>query len=414
MNPISFEGELVTERARRNLLILDSLRRSGPLSKGEISRLVGVNVVSISNYISDFIKENLILEKEFDVSQGGRRPLLLALNPDHSLTIGIGINLFNIVGVVANIDGEIRHSCRIDKKSANAEEVIPAIIKVIRRLLEDAEVEKNKIKGIGIGIAGIIDKSSGRVRWPEKIEEGNYNYSSVSVPLTEIINKEFGLEVFLENDSTLACFGEQWLSLSPSIKNILYMFSGVGCGIMVNGYIYSGARGIAGETAIYNPREDDMFNCEWGNPCFLKRWEADLGIKAELKSLIEKSQENPHKEISEIKEIAKDINNISFQEIVQLSNKGFVSVESILKKAAKRLGIKIAYFLNLMNPELVIIGGGIEELGGQFIDIVRATVSDWVFEEVFSSAKIVPSRLGDNAVALGAASLVTRESFIHM
>src|SRR3989338_9123756 len=99
MRDLSFKGESFSDRARKNLSILDTIRRIGPISKTDISSFIGVNVVTVSNYVEEFLRQKLIFEKELDVSKGGRRPVLLDLNNDAGYAIGVGLNLLNSIAV---------------------------------------------------------------------------------------------------------------------------------------------------------------------------------------------------------------------------------------------------------------------------------------------------------------------------
>lgn len=404
MRDIRPESGLLSERARKNLNILDVIRRAGPISKAEISKFVGLNVVTISNYIDDLLRQHLVLEKELDVSGGGRRPVLLDLNPEVGLAIGVGMNLFNAVSVCVDLSGKIFTHIKMDKKSSDVKDVVNSILEILHKTLETIET-KERIKGIGLGIAGIIDKEKDTVRWPQKIGEG-YSYATITLPLKDIIEKEFHLPCIIENDATAACFGEQWLTLSPEVKNVLFLFSGVGCGIMINGDIYHGSTGCAGEISIYNQAQDKDFNCIAGNPCFLKRWEADLGMVDEAKKIL-KSSPKPSKIFSK----AASPNELTLKDIFYAAKAKDELAVNIIKNAGKRLGIKAAYLVNIFNPQVLIIGGGLEEVSDIMLDAVRRAVSDWAFEEISREVKIIPSSLGENAVALGAANLVVRQVF---
>ena len=219
------------------------------------------------------------------------------------------------------------------------------------------------------------------------------------------------MPVIIENDATSACFGEQWLDLEPGIKHLVYMFSGVGCGIMINGEIYTGAGGSAGEVSIYNPKEETPFNCSAGKPCFLKRWDIDFGMAQEARRRIAE-QSDAKEEGKRILELANgEVKNIHLKHIFQAAKESDPLALELLDQAAKQLGIKIAYLVNFLNPEVVIIGGGLEEAGDVFLNTVRSTVSAWAFEEMVSKVRIVYSTLGENAVSLGAASLLMRQVF---
>lgn len=408
---IDLQREELTEKEKRHIEILEILRRRGPLSRPDIAKEMGINVVTISTYIDDFIKYNLVYEKELDISDGGRRPVLLDLNPQGGYIIGAGLNLMNMVGVLADLKGNIVLKTQFDRPGASAREIVECLLQIIREIIRRSKDYTKDIRGIGVGIAGIIDKKNGSVRWPERISYNYTNYVSVNLPLRELIEKEFGLPAIIENDATAACFGEQWLRLEPSLKNIIYMFSGVGSGIMINGEIYTGCCGCAGELSIYNYKQEEQFSCSLGNPCFLKRWDTDLGIVEDVKSMLAKDNKLADKFF---KLTSSNIDNVDLKSVFIANRAGDTVACSALDKAAARLGIKIASLVNLLNPQVVVIGGGLEEAGEGFLNKVSLTVKDWAFREATEGLRIVYSQLRDNAVAMGAASLVTQRVFAKL
>lgn len=401
----------LTEKEKRSIDILEMLRRFGPISRPEISQRLGVNIVTVSNYIEDFIKNKIVLEKELDVSEGGRRPVLLDLNPQAAYAVGVGLNLMNMVGLLVDAKGNIVLKTQIKRPQASVKEIVEVIFEITREILRRSKKYMPDIKGIGIGIAGIIDKKEGSIHWPEKLNNHNYTYASVNVPLRDLIEKEFGLPTVIENDATAACFGEQWLDLEPGLKNVIYMISGVGCGIMINGEIYTGSKGCAGEISINNYKKDNLFNCSLGNPCFLKRWEIDLGIVREARNKLSGSS---HETSKIIELVDNKIEDIDLRSIFVAAKEGDKLAREILNVAAERLGIKISYLVNLLNPEAVVIGGGLEEAGEEFLLKVSQVIKDWSFREITEDLKIVYSQLRENAVALGASSLIVRQVFAHV
>ena len=211
----------------------------------------------------------------------------------------------------------------------------------------------------------------------------SWDYASIYVPLKNIIEKEFSLPVTIENDATSACFGEQWLDLEPGIKNLIYMFSGVGCGIMINGEIYTGSSGSAGEVSIYNPKDESPFSCNAGNPCFLKRWDIDFGLPQEARYC----RRDKRVKISSgrIMELADNKpEDISLKHIFHAARENDPLASELLDRAAKQFGIKVAYLVNLLNPEVVVVGGGLEQAGERFLNVVKSTVDAWAFEEMSS------------------------------
>ncbi len=411
MPHIGFQQEELTEKERRNIDILEILRRRGPLTRPDISKELSINVVTISNYIDDLIRHNLVLEKELDVSEGGRRPELLDLNPQGGYIIGVGLNLMNMVGLLADLKGNIITKTQIVRPRPSVKEVTECLLDIIREILRRSKEYTSNIRGVGVGIAGLINKKTGSIHWPEKMGD-YYTYASVDIPMLDLIEKEFDLPALVENDANCACFGEYWLNLKGQFKNIIYMFSGVGCGIIINGDIYTGTHGYAGEVAIYNHKEQELLTCALAQEgCFFKRWEVDLGIIDDLKSMLAKDSNAAEKFF---KLTSSNPNNVDLKSVFIASRAGYPMARLALDRAAKRLGIRIAYVVNLLNPEVVVIGGGLEEAGEEFLNKVNLTVKDWAFRESTEELKIIYSQLRENAVAIGAGSLVTQRIFAKL
>jgi predicted NBD/HSP70 family sugar kinase/predicted transcriptional regulator len=410
MRGLDFQKEGLSEKERRNAEILEILRRSGPISRPDISKEMGINVVTISNYVDEFIKRNLVHEKEFDVSEGGRRPVLLDLNPQAGFVLGVGLNLMNMVGLLVDLKGNIVTKTQIARPKQSVKEISECLLEIVREILRRCKDQVSNIKGIGVGVAGLINKDTGSVHWPQKMDH-YYTYASVDVPLKNLMEKEFNLPTLIENDATAACFGEHWLDLEKGYKNVIYLFSGVGLGLMLNGEVYRGSQGYAGEISVYNFKEQDAFNCELGNSCFIKRWEVDLGIVDDIRTRLAKDKEAAAKFF---KLTASNIENVDLKSVFIAAKAKDPLAQAALDLAAKRLGIKAAFLVNVLNPEVVVIGGGFEEAGEDFLNKVTATVKEWAFREAADNLRVIYSQLRENSVALGAASLVMQKMFAQL
>ncbi len=410
MKPITIRNEELSERSRRNLFILETIRRSGPISKADISRISGVNVVTISNYIEGYLRSNLVRVKSLDVSAGGRRPALLALNPHGGLAVGVGLNLLGMIGLVVDLHGLV--IARVDKNrpGVDAKEIVDTAVKIITELFDKLSVsDREKVEGIGIGIAGIVDQSNGTIRWPGKAATGPCEYTVLEIGFKDTLEKKFRYPCTVENDATVACLGEQWMNPDPSIENLIYMFSGVGCGLMFNGEVYHGTTGGAGEISLNGLTQIKGAGTPWGAEVdFFHPWQDDFGIPEEVIQTL-KNQKITSGPLIELTKGKRE--QVTLREIFQAAKAGdHVCIEKV-KCAARRLGCKVALLVNLLNPQMVIIGGGLEEGGSILLDTVRSTVAELSFPEMANAVKIIPSRLGGDAVAIGAASLVVRQVF---
>jgi len=163
--------------------------------------------------------------------------------------------------------------------------------------------------------------------------------------------------------------------------------------------------------SIYNYKEQGAFNCEAGNPCFLKRWEMDLGIVDDVRARLSQDKEKAEKFL---KLTSARMDNIDLKSVFIANRAKDPVAQAALDRAAGRLGVKIAHLVNLLNPEMVVIGGGLEEAGEDFLNKVTLTVREWAFREVTEDLKIVYSQLRENSVALGAASLVMQRVFAQL
>ncbi|MDD5729986.1 MAG: ROK family protein [Candidatus Omnitrophica bacterium] len=406
----NFQREEFSEKEKRNIEILEILRRRGPISRPDISKEIGINVVTVSNYIDEFIKNHFVYEKELDRSEGGRRPALLDLNSQGGYVIGVGLNLMNMVGLLVDLKGNIITKTQIARPRPSVKEITECLLEIIREIIRRSKEYTASIKGVGVGIAGLINKKDGSIHWPQKMDH-YYTYASVDLPLKDLIEREFDLPTLIENDATSACFGEYWLGAGYGLKNVIYMFSGVGCGVMLNGEIYRGASGYAGEVSIYNFKEQDKFACELGNSCFMKRWEIDLGMIEDVKSMLAKDKDSAEKFF---RFTSSNMDNVDLKSIFIAAKAKDPVACAALDKAAKRLGIKTSFLVNFLNPEMVVVGGGLEEAGDEFLNRMVSTVKDWAFRESTSDLKVVYSQLRENAVALGAASLVMEKIFAQL
>lgn len=377
-----FRDEILTDRQRKNLAMLDVIRRLGPVAKTEISKLTGFNIVTVSNYVDEYLERDLVVEKGYDVSTGGRRPVLVELNTDAGYLIGVGLTMFHVAAVLTNIKGEVQNELKYDRPADAGEAVIQSIVKIVDDILRLSKKDPKEILGIGIGMPGVVDDASRTIRWPGALGTRD---AIINVSLKELFEEKYEIPTLVENDADAAVFGEKWYSLRQDVRNMLYMYSGVSCGIIINGQIYHGTTGSAGELGIFNSTDGDVKTWKEESKR-LGRWEMDLGIIEEAKAKGSKEK-------------------VTLKAIFDAAKEGDELAREVLEQAGNRLGKKIAFLVNLLNPEIVVIGGGIEQAGHLLLDSIRKTVKSWAIEEATSGLKIIPAELGDSAVSLGAASL---------
>jgi len=392
------EDQILTDRERKNLTILELIRRRGPLTRTEISKETELNIVTVSNYINNYIEKGLVLEGGLDVSTGGRRPVMVELNPKAGFVIGVGVDLFNEIGLLTDLQANVLVRIKRPRPVGTDQDIIDSLVKLVEDLVQKSELDNSKIKGLGIGIPGIVDRRVGTIRWPDQM-------SSIYISgVKNMMEQKFNIPTFLENDATVAACGERDFELESGINNLIFMYSGIGCGLIINGQIYHGSTGCAGELGL-----DDITDEERDRLSGLIRWEADLGITSRAKELLAEGKESKITELVE-----GNIDSISMKIIIEASRAGDELATDLIRQVGRELGIKIAYLANFLNPEVVVIGGGIERAGSVILDEIKKTVREKSFEEISDVLRIVPTQLGEDSIALGAVSLVIQEIFTHV
>lgn len=403
-----------TEKERRNLAILDIIRRAREVSRAEISRITHLNIVTISNYVDDYVSKGLVVEKGLDVSTGGRRPELLELNSKYGYTVGVDLGAPQItedsymMAVMIDVHGKIVSKARMQKGDDTQHELIDKALALVGDVMAKSKVPKEKIRGVGIGIWGVLDRYKGTVRYA--VEKGGiFSYAD----LQAAIERKYELSSIVEHDAAAGAIGEKWigLGLETEAENILYICSDSSLGLIINNELYYGSSKSAGELNVNPPGDaanDEQCWSKYDYGCCLRSRGIDLGITPRAKAFFQ-SKSNVS---SKIMELAKgDVSKITFTMIIEAAKSQDELAKKFLIDAGEYLGAKIAFLINLFNPDAVVIGRGVERAGDIFMDAVRKSIRKWAYEESLKVARVVPTSLGEDSVACGAAVLVMQQVF---
>jgi predicted NBD/HSP70 family sugar kinase len=400
-----FTYHMLQDRERKNLAILELIRKKSPISKAEISRALGYNIVTITNYLDYYIEKRVVLEVGLDVSSGGRRPELLELNARSGYIVGIDVGPDSIIAVVTDLKIKTVSHSKMARPAVSMEALIPSVVEIAEDVIKKSKVDRPAVKCIGIGASGIVDYSSGTIRDTDPVR-GRTKIAFMKI--VRALQDRFDVPVYIGNDASCAAFGEKTLNPGGDVENMVYMYSDVGSGLIVHGDVYIGSSGCAGEIQVLFEglqRDEKSYPREFVH---LRPWGVDLGLVAEARKVIEKGVS------TEILAMAKgDAQAITKENIIDAAKKNDMVAVELIGNAAKNLGVRTAHLVNLFNPDVVIIGGGVEKAGDILMDPLRSTIRKYAFEEPMSVVKIIPSLLGENAIVLGAAALAAREVFIN-
>ncbi|UCE97164.1 MAG: ROK family protein [Dehalococcoidia bacterium] len=276
--------------------------------------------------------------------------------------------------------------------------VITRLIASIEDLIEKVELDLARIEGICIASAGIIDMNEGIVTVSPNLP-GWYN-----VPLRYKIDHHFGIKTYLINDASAAVLGEYTFGAGKKYSNVIYVTvsTGIGGGIIIGGHLYLGSSGSAGEIGHMTVKTNGPL-CYCRNRGCLETLASGTAIAKEAISSVKKG-----KVTSLVEMVGGQVDSITAKEVSIAAQNGDELARRIISKAATYLGIGMANVINILNPEIIIIGGSVSKIGDLLFKPVKQQVLKLAFKLPAQKVRIVTSGLGDDAGLIGGA-LFTRQ-----
>jgi len=354
--------------------ILNVIRRQGLISRAEIAKLTGLTPPTVTNITNKLLELGLILESMMGESSGGRRPLLLKINPQLGSVIIINIRSQKMMGYVVDPEFRIQYQESNSIQGMNKEEVLELMLKMIAECQQEAAAP---VLAIGVVVRGPVRSRDGISVFAPNIGWRN-------VPLKYIIEEKFRLPAFIENDSRALTNGEYYYGSVKDIDSmvLLKVSHGIGSGIVFNGRLYRGGNDSAGEIG-HSTVDVDGPVCSCGNYGCLETLASETALVNLVVKAIKEGQP------SLVQELVKgDLTQVTAEEIYQAAEAGDDVSIRMLARVARYLGIGIANLANFFNPQLVIISGGIAKGRAYIEETIWQTVRDKSFESCSSILEI--------------------------
>ncbi len=279
------------------------------------------------------------------------------------------------------------------------DEVVARMIDTIRAALKEADVDTDDVRGIGFAVPGPIDRKNGVIVDTPNL--GFHNY-----PVIEKLKNEFSFPMILENDVSSGTYGELLQGAAQGYKHVIGVFpgTGVGGGIIIDGKIYHGASGNAGELGHMIIQLDGPL-CGCGQYGCLEALASKTALSKDAVALSAAG-----KAPTIMKEAGTDFSNFKSKVFKKAVGNEDEAIQKIVDRGAFMLGIGLANFVNIFNPELIILGGGlVEKLGDPYIKIAEKTMREHAMEALARDVTIETAKLGDDAVVIGAAGAIRQE-----
>jgi glucokinase len=287
------------------------------------------------------------------------------------------------------------------KPTRGVDAVIERVARCIRDAVDEADMSLKNVVGVGIGAPGAVNFGEGTVIFAPNMEGWK------NINLKKELEKQLEVPVFLENDCNIAALGVHAAELKSKPKHMLGIFvgTGIGGGLIINGDLYSGFGHTAGEVG-HMVLEVDGPKCGCGNKGCFEALASRTAIFQRIKNGVKDGEKTLLTDM-----LGPDLKDLRSGDLRKAIRKGDKFTDKVVEEAAEYIGIATANLVNILNPEVVVLGGGvIEALADEMMGVIVETAKDYAMSGSMKGVEIVASKLGDSAGITGAAVLAKRET----
>ncbi|MGZ8648026.1 MAG: ROK family transcriptional regulator [Solirubrobacteraceae bacterium] len=383
-------GSLEALRRLNRLRVIHALRDQGLISRAEIARRTGLSRSTVSSLVADLQADGLVVERgepgAAHGTQGGRPPILLSFDSSAGAAVGIDFGHSHLRVAVSDLSSRIlaERALPLDTDHA-AEEGLDAAAELVGDLLAQAGIDESQVIGAGMGLPGPILQESGVVG-SSAILPG-----WVGVAAGDEMRRRLDVPILVDNDANLGALAEAAFGAGQDATDLIYLkvASGIGAGLLLNGRLYRGTGGLAGEFGHFLVDPNGLV-CRCGNRGCLET-QAATGALVEL-------LRRSHGE------------DVTVQRMLDLARAGDTGCRRVIADAGRAIGRAVSMLINVLNPELVVVGGDLADAGDLLLDGVRDSIARATLPSAAEAAGVVTGVLGDRAQVLGAIALVISEA----
>lgn len=385
--------DLRKNRLRKNLI--KELYKINTTSINKLSRLFHSSIPSATAIVNEMQRDGWVIEKGVGIAKAGRPPVLYGLNPSKKVTLILDINRNESNFFVLNLSNEILYKHESGLQLENSPFYLEKLTEELDRFLSKILLPASSFWGIGISMPGLISSAEGlNLSYRDLVPEGG--------SLTEYLSNKYQLPVIIINDTHATALGEYRFGLAKRYKNVLTINIdwGVGLGILINGEVFEGSQGFAGELGHIQAKADGIL-CECGK----------IGCLDTLTSavaLIRQAQEGIAEGTATLltKLAAEDVAALSANHIIQAVRMGDGFSIDLLSDLGTELGKGLAIAVHLFNPEAIIVTGVLAQAGSFITNPMGQAINRYCLTDFRDSLKIKISELGAKARLLGCQAYV--------
>ena len=392
-------GDLKLIQELNRSIVLKTIQNYGPISRSEIAKKYKISSTTVTAAVRELIQQGLVYEDGIGKSSGGRKPILIKFFSDSKFIIAVANTNSSIIIAETNLEAKIRRQKKFPVNNLTGKLFIDYLIKSVNQFLK-AYPDLTKCIGISITSPGIIDVNKAVICENTKLKLKN-------IPLKEMMEKQFKLKIWLENDANAIVLAEKRFGEYRKFKNLIYITidDGVGAGIVVNEHIFRGCSGGTGEFG-HTTIDRNGILCDCGNRGCLENYVNWPAIYSKVLSSIEQGKHTM------MLELAKgDINRITPSIFRSALEKNDQLAKEIITDTAAYLATGIVNLVNLLNPDIIILGGKVAYDNHFLISQVKKLVFQQALTNLTNKLEICPISLGKDFRIIASAAIPLQEIF---
>jgi glucokinase-like ROK family protein len=381
--------------------VLRLIHTQSPISRAQLAVITGLNKSTVSSLVDDLLERNLVRETGMNSTGAGRPATLLEINSHAGCIIGVELGVDFVSVAITDFLGNIIWRRKEDADpSEDQKKMINQTLQIVKEAMSIGKKKGQRILGIGLATPGTVDLKEGILIFAPNLHWRN-------VPFRKIFSEQTKLKVFIENDANAAAISEHLFGTARQSQDFLFVFAGVGIGggLFLNGELYRGKNGYAGEIG-HSPimAEPSQTVCHCGNRgC----WET----YANQYSIIQRVQARLEVKRTSIipKLMAEQQSALTISLIKQAADLGDTEARESFIEAGHAMGQGLAGLINIFNPEKIILGGPLSIAGEYLLPAIKETMGRHSMPEIGQQADVVISPFGPDASLIGAIAIVAND-----
>ena len=382
--------------------VLFCLLEGGALSRATLAKLTGLNKTTISSLVEQLLAQGWVHEIGRDTAKTGRPATLLTLNPQAGCAIGVELGVDYISIIQTNFVGEITWQRFLDVEGPEQQQILQQTVDLVKMAMRSVEGPGQRLLGIGVTVPGLVNITDGSLLFSPNLQWRD-------VPLQKIFCKQIKLPVIVENDANAGAIGERLFGQARQLNNFLYVSIGVGVGsgLYLNGEMYRGFGGVAGEIGHTNFTQGNR-PCRCGHRGCWEAYTNQYALIERVRALLATGRssiitqmitpENPRLTLAMIAQAAQANDNVTLE---------------ALAETGEAIGVGIANLINIFNPGMVIIGGAMSVVGDYLLPTISEVVKQYALSAYQQSVRVTFSTFGPMSVVMGAAALVVNATLFQ-